>query len=204
MDTLHKALAIGVVVLTLALGYAAKVWSDERMARAVADQQNHDTQVLVAAQQKVQELADAKLKASLEAQQADFDKKMSSLQGQLDYFRESVANIKGLKTPIQITMPAPTAENPHPDVMVSVPQEDLAAIDAQLKELSDLQQKFPVCQSDLAAEKLKTASLQKDVESQRTALKGGTFWHRVGHDAKVVAVTVGGLVIAMAITGHLK
>ena len=116
-----------------------------------------------------------------------------------------------LPAPVTIEVPKPTAENPTPAAQANIPAADLAPLRDLVTKAQECSLALPAAQQDAAScrtqlqeagKQLSAAEKQRDAYKQ--ALKGGTFLHRVKHDAKLL--TIGAAIAAAAVcgTGHCK
>jgi hypothetical protein len=110
--------------------------------------------------------------------------------------------------------PQPTqkpAGNSPPPALATIPQADLPALRDYVESCKECQLSLATTQQDLAAknqqlklagEELSAAEQQRDVALK--ALKGGSFWRRLGHDSKLLVI--GGAVSAAAVcaSGHCR
>lgn len=181
---------VGIIVLAGVLLYGGYSWQQEREARLVAQQRDADTQAEVQKLQEAQAAADKILQESLAKQQAQFDDQMKTLQGQMAYLQNTVASLNKLgqlQTPIIVTPPT----TPGGDTTVQIPQVDLQPLDAAIQALQVKAQQLPVVQGDLNVCQASLKSVQADNVQLKTALKGGTFFQRVGKALKNVGIGVG-------------
>jgi hypothetical protein len=148
---------------------------------------------------------DAKTAAAI----ADLQKKAAAAVTPQQIAKWIPAQLGDLPLPISIAVPPATAGNPTPAAVATIPEQDLAPLRNMVEEMQTCSIALPAAQQDLASCKtqlteagaqLSAAEKQRDAYKQ--ALKGGTFWHRVKHDGKVLAI--GGAIAAAAIcgTGH--
>jgi hypothetical protein len=71
-------------------------------------------------------------------------------------------------------------------------------------ELPEAQQELSSCQAQAKLAARKLADVEKERDAYKVALKGGTWWHRVKHDAKAIAIGGAIGVVAMCATGHCR
>jgi hypothetical protein len=119
--------------------------------------------------------------------------------------------LPGIPQPIQITVPQPTAQNPHPDAIASIPQSDLPYLRDTVEKCREDAVRLTTCQGNLSSRvaQMKEAdgqikALQGQVGSLQTELAGGTFWTRTKRAAKFLAIGGGIAVAATCGTGHCK
>lgn len=194
MTTSHKWTAVVAVILLAASILAGRAWLAERDARTVADTTTKVANTTIADVQEKQR------------------EQVAVLQMQLDTLTEIQAKAV---TPTQIVkylpqvMPLPVADAPIREVTQAEAAETAALPDApkagdlvipaaSAKDFFDTQVtckanalKLDSCTQTVAndAEIVK----QKDIiiAADQTALKGGTFWHRFAHDAKIFGISAG-------------
>jgi hypothetical protein len=113
--------------------------------------------------------------------------------------------------PITFTIPQATAQNPTPAAIASIPQADLPALRDEVTQCQVCAQKLSGAQSDLASEREKEvlageqlSAMTKERDAAVTAAKGGSIWRRIGHDLKVIGITVGIAAAVACGTGHCK
>lgn len=122
-----------------------------------------------------------------------------------------VAQLMGLKQPIQIVTPTPTKDNPNPVPIAQVSTLDAPQVKAYVQACEECKLNLVKTQADLAdrAKQAELAqqtidSLKKEKSSLQIALKGGTWVERAKKTTKVGAI--GGAIVAAVIclTGHCK
>jgi Skp family chaperone for outer membrane proteins len=113
--------------------------------------------------------------------------------------------------PISLVVPNPTAANPTPNAIASIPQEDLPAIRDTIESCKECAVKLNAAQQDLAStdQQLQLAGQQLSaVERQRdaaiAAAKGGPFWQRLRRNTKWFLYGLGMGATALCATGHCK
>ncbi|HEV2287377.1 MAG TPA: hypothetical protein VGR81_00325 [Candidatus Acidoferrales bacterium] len=114
--------------------------------------------------------------------------------------------------PKSALQPAQTpAGNSLPPALATIPQIDLPALRDYVESCKECQAKLAAAQQDLqtknrqlklAGEELSAAGEQRDAALK--ALKGGSFWRRLGHDAKLLLI--GGAISSAALcsSGHCR
>jgi len=114
--------------------------------------------------------------------------------------------------PQSALQPAQTpAGNSPPPALATIPQADLPALRDYVESCKECQLSLATAQQDLltkdqqlklAGEGLSAAEQQRDVALR--ALKGGSFWRRLGHDSKLLLI--GGAISAAAVcaSGHCR
>lgn len=185
------------IVIAIAIGaYGFHTWLAEHDARIRAQDQ-------VSAAQKSFDQASEQLKQSQQAQAA----KDAATQATIAKLADDAAE---QKTPQQITkwiptqlgsLPAPIkttpapASNPAAPVVYEVPQVDLdflkndiATCQQQAVALAGAKADVTSCQAQQKILNGQINDLEKQRDALQAELKGGTFWQRVKHDAKIVGV----------------
>ena len=207
MATRIKAeIAATVLVLLLAaIGLHAYISEREDRIRA---------EVTVQAQQSVQKQLgqqisdlqkqiadrDAEYKADKKAQDTKFQQAASPQQ-----IASLVAQLMGLKQPIQIVQPLPTATNPNPAPIAQVSTLDAPAVKSYLEQCETCKLQLPKLQLDLADRQKQAElaqqqieSLKKENSSLQTAVKGGTVIQRTLRTVKWLAIGA----VAGYVAGH--
>lgn len=200
-----------VTVAVLALGLGAVVLS-EYTAHVKADAEAQATIKTQAANQKVlqdqlavlqKEIADrdAQYQADKKAQDTKFQQATSPAQ-----IAGLVAQFMGLKQPIQIVQPAPTAANPNPAPVAQVSTLDAPQVKTYLEECESCKLQLPKLAQDnanLQAQLGVKDNTIKSVEQQRdaaiTEAKGGGVWKRTKKALKYLGI--GALAGAAAVCG---
>lgn len=209
MTLREKVLAIGAVVLLIALIWAGRTWLEEHEARVKAES-------VQAAQQQVIDQA----QKSIDAAKADAAKTAADLQTKLAAIEAERAQPVSA-TSIAAEINAMLPRNAPPAIVVQQPapadgskqgpntnKQDSAAVEIPSADLEDLQAfkltcdansaKLQACEqtaSDQAAE-LTAATAQlgavtKERDAFKTAAKGGSFFTRLKKDAKCLGITLG-------------
>lgn len=197
MTEKHLAI-VGAIILAIIAGLGFLEWSRENADRAAlaatmkAEQQNIDA---------IEKAAKAR-DAVLEDQIARLEKIKASVQTPAQAIKILPEYLPPLPEPIHVnTVPSP--ENPklqQPD-SVTVPAADLAPLARHEIECAECQKELPVCKADLADQKKINAALTAQRDMAVKAAKGGGFWRRLAHDAKVVVISVGVGIIAGRVLG---
>lgn len=205
-------LAIALVLLG-ALGVGAKVWLDEHDNRIKAE-------ASVAAQQQLQQ--------QYQAQVSDLAKQMAEREGQykselqaLDsrfstaQTPQAVAQLAsvlmGLSKPIQVVTPPPTAQDPHPQPIAQISSLDFPRATEYLHDCETYKLNLAKATADAADREaqahlaqLQIDSLKKENTSLQTAIKGGTFFQRLGKATKYLIIGGAAALVATCTTGHCK
>jgi len=146
---------------------------------------------------------DAKTAAAI----ADLQKKAAAAVTPQQIAKWIPAQLGDLPLPISIAVPPATVGNPTPAAVATIPEQDLAPLRDLVEKSQACSIALPAAQQDLAScktqlqeagEQLSAAEKQRDAYKQ--ALKGGTFWHRVKHDAEVAGIGIGIGAAAVAVS----
>ncbi len=107
--------------------------------------------------------------------------------------------LAGSPQPFVITTPAPTAANPNPTPVVSVPQGDFKSIAVYAKECEQCKLDKAKLESDAADRATQMANAQKQIDSLKKEnnqlaedVKGGNWLHRTARALLVAACAGGG------------
>src|SRR5258708_30014415 len=186
MHILHKLYIPALVVLAVVLFFAAKAWVDEREARVRAEEQSKAQQAIIT--QKDESIKDRD--KQWQQQQTDFQKQINDI--------KTVSQARQVLQPILL---------PGAQTGVSVPQNQVSKAELPAAIQKDLPgaptEKFSLvsdsqmialakrektcqetesglghCNADLIDWQAKFAASQKEVETWKTAAKGGTWVHR--------------------------
>lgn len=191
-----KAEIFAIVIAIAIGGYGSRTWLAEHDARIRAESQ-------VQAAQKSFDAAAAELKQSQQAQAAKDAETRTTIE-------KLAAAAAEQKTPQQIakwiptqlgSLPAPIKTTPAPasspaaPVVYEVPQVDLdflkndiAKCQQQAVALAGAQADVTSCQVQQKILNGQIGDLEKQRDGLQAELKGGTFWQRVKHDAKILGV----------------
>jgi hypothetical protein len=119
-----------------------------------------------------------------------------------DQIAQLVTQLMGLKQPIQILTPAPTAQNPNPQPVAQVPLVDAPQAKAYLQDCEECKAARVKLQADVADREQQMAAAQKQIDSLKTerdtwekTAKGGTKLQRIGRAMKWIGV---GVVVGLA------
>ncbi len=211
---LTTKLEIGAVALALSLG---GLWLHE-----------HDQRIQQQAVAQAVEQTQAKLQQQYQAQFSDLQKQMADRDAQYqqevktlnEKFSQAasptqvaalVAQIMGLKAPIQIVTPQATAENPHPVPVAEVSTLDAPQVKAYVQACEECKIENTKLVADAADRQAQAVLAQKQIESLRTenqalvvANKGGSTWHRAWKAVKYIAIGAGVGAVAVCGSGHCK
>lgn len=212
--TLRAKLEIAAAIAALLFAfYGFHTWLAEHDARVRADA------AVAAAQKQFDETGQqiSALKSEDAARQAAADKQLAAIRAESAKATTPQQIAKWmpaqLALPAPISIAAPPAEpgQPTPSAIATIPEEDLAPLKDLIVQAKTCAVELPAAQQGLTScqQQQKLAATQlADVEKQRDAykleLKGGTFWHRVKHDAKVIGIGVAIGAAATCASGHCK
>lgn len=205
-------LIVGALLLLGAV-LGAKVWLDE-----------HDSQIKaeasVAAQQQIQQQYQAQvsdLAKRLEERDALYQQKVNALSSEFQkaatpqQIAQLAATMMGLKQPITIATPQPTALNPNPQPVAQISTLDAPQVKAYVQQCEECKLNLAKATADAADREsqahlaqLQIDSLKKENTSLQQAVKGGTFFQRLGKATKYLIVGAAGGVVAICATGHCK
>ena len=112
---------------------------------------------------------------------------------------------------IQITVPAPTPENPHPSASVTIPEASLPGLRDTIEECKECAVKLTTAQQDIASRDAQMKLADQQIEALKTqrdaaikAEKGGSWLRRTGRALKYVGIGAGIGAAALCGTGHCK
>jgi hypothetical protein len=203
--TLRVKLEIAAVVTALVLCVVGgRMWLEEHDARLRAEESSKaqqavqaDARAEIAAIQKQMADRDAAYQAQLQTLNTKFSQAASP-----DQIAQLVTQLMGLKQPIQILTPAPTAQNPNPQPVAQVPLVDAPQAKAYLQDCEECKAARVKLQADVADREQQMAAAQKQIDSLKTerdtwekTAKGGTKLQRIGRAMKWIGV---GVVVGLA------
>ena len=110
----------------------------------------------------------------------------------------AVANtLPNLPAQVQVQSVPATATAPASQQIV-IPQADIPAFQAYKLDCDESKAKLNACTLNAASSAIiqtstdtQLASMTKERDDWRTTAKGGTFWHRLGHDAFQISISAG-------------
>jgi hypothetical protein len=214
LPLLKTRLEIGAVVTALAIGlialheHDAKI-REQAVAQAVVDTQK---QVQADADKKISDLAkqmdarDAAYKLQLETLSTRFQTAATPQQ-----LAALATSLMGLKTPIQILSPAPTAQNPNPQPVAQISLADAPQAKAYLQDCEQCRidrAKLTADAADRQAQanlaQLQIDSLKKENTALAVEVKGGSVLHRTIKALKYIALGAGVGAVALCGSGHCR
>lgn len=205
-----------IAVAVAGLGMGALLLS-EYTAHVRADAQAQATiQVQATVQKGLQEQLNA-LQKSLADREANFQQQMRTTQGKFQQaatpsqLAELTRQLMSLKQPIEITMPAPTKENPNPQPIAQVSLSDAPQVKAYLSECETCKLQVPKLQADLADREKQAQLAQQQIDSLKTQrdaaikeAKGGNWLHRTVKAIKYLGIGAGAGAALLCGSGHCK
>lgn len=193
--------------------FVGKQWIDahDAVVKATATI-NAQSQVIAHQKQQEQMIAEQEKQRDAATQQ-----ELSSMQTQVAQLKTAAQIVKWLPqqvaTPeaVKIEVPAATKGNPSPDAIATIPQTDLPVLRDYVESCKECALRLSNAQQDIASkdQQLKLAgeqlsAMQQERDAALQAMKGGSFWHRLTHNAKLAFfVSVGSVGIVCA-TGHCR
>lgn len=201
-------LIVGAVLLLGAV-FGAKVWLDEHDSRIKAE-------ASVAAQQQLQQQYQAQvsdLAKRMDEREAAYQTQLKTLDQRFQtaasptQIAQLVSQLMGLKTPITISTPQSTAQNPNPQPVATVSTLDAPQVKAYVETCETCKLNLAKATADAADRQaqaslaqLQIDSLKKENTSLQQAVKGGTFFQRFGKAAKYLII--GAAIGAVAAKAH--
>ena len=205
-------LAIAFVLLG-GMGVGAKIWLDEHDSRLRAE-------MTVQAQKEVQQQYAGQI-ADLQKKIADrdsaYEEQIKSVESR---FQSSttpqqvsalVSQLMGLKQPIQVVTPAATPTNPNPSPVAGVSAIDFPQAKAYIQDCETCKLNLAKATADAADREAQAALAQKQIDSLKkenaslqTAVKGGSFFQRLGKATKYLILGGAAALVATCGTGHCK
>lgn len=193
-----------------ALAVSGYVAERERAIKAETVQQTQATIIKQAQDDRAQHVKeDATRDAATAAIIAQYQAEVAKQKTPVQIVGWSQSQLEQAIKGIQITVPAPTSENPHPSAAVTIPEISLPGLRDTIETCKICSVKLTAVQTDLISTKvqLKSADTQidgykKSLDEANQALKGGSTWTRVKHDGKLIAIG-GAIAITVACAlGH--
>jgi len=187
----------------------------------------HDNHVRLQAAADATKAAQDVLQKQLAQQAADFDAKLKARDTQYatdsknltDQFAVAAKNeatmmallqkLTGAPQPFVISTPAPTAANPNPQPVVTVPSVDFPAVQQYAQACETCKLSLAKAQADAEDRLAQMALAQKTIESLKTerdtalvAARGGTTLQRTWHDGKLIAIGGAVAIVVACALGH--
>ncbi len=207
MTTSHKWTAAIAVVLAAAAFLSVRAWLAERDARTKAETITQQANTVIAAKQD-------DTKAVVAAMQTQLDR--------LVQLKTRTVTTTQIVRELPAVMSLPTGDAAIHEVtpeqaneLASLPDApvksgDLVIPAASAKDFFDAQVtckensvSLDACNKVNANNTAIIAQQKLVIDADETALKGGTFWQRVGHDAKIIGIGVGvGVAVGVVATHH--
>jgi len=202
-----------VSLLGLVLVLVAGAYVDSRVTAAKAEAEHKANQALQAQLDAMKQ----QLEQGIAAREMQFRKDEESLLQRFDAAQKSdtktlalLSQLMKLPAPVTITTPAPTAENPHPVPVATVPQADFGTVVSYTKECETCKLHLATYQANLA-DRLKEMQLaEKQIEQlkkeNQDLLKPAhhTFFQTLKTNAKHEIIGGGIAVAVVCALGHCK
>jgi hypothetical protein len=205
-------LIIGAVLLLGAL-LGAKVWLDEHDSRIKAE-------ASVAAQQQLQQQYQAQvsdLAKRLEERDANYREQTKSLEAKFqsaataEQMAQLISGMMGLRQPLSVSNTPPQASGDTSSKIIQLPEVDLPQVKAYAQDCETCKLNLAKATADAADREsqahlaqLQIDSLKKENLSLTQAVKGGTFFQRLGKATKYLVLGGAGAIVAVCGTGHCK
>jgi len=214
LPLLKTRLEVGAIAVALLIGVVALKEHDDKVrqqavAQAVVDTAKKDQATYA---QQVSDLA-----KQMDARDATYQASLKSLQGQFQaaatpaQIAQLVSTLMGLKQPLTVVTPAPTAANPNPQSVVQVPQVDFPQAKSYIQDCETCKLNLSKVTADAADRQAQANLAQLQIDSlkkENTALaveaKGGTTWHRTVKALKYIGIGAIGGAVAVCATSHCK
>lgn len=214
MLSLRAKLEIAAVVIAIvAGGFGLRTWLSEHEARVQAEAQAKAQEVVQSdLKTQINELGTemANRDAAYQEQLKTLDAKFATAQNP-NQITQLVAQLMGLKQPIQIVTPAATPGNPNPAPVAQVSTLDAPQVKSYVQDCEQCKLDRTKLTADAATRQQQAelaqkqiASLQNEVTTWKTAAKGGTTWQRLKRGAKWFAIGAGVGAAAVCGSGHCK
>ena len=182
---------------------------EQAVAQAVVDTQTKLQQTYA---QQVSDLAKqmADRDAAYKQQVQSLESKFQRAQTPTD-IAQLVAQLMGLKQPIVVTTPAPTADNPHPAPIAQVSTLDAPQVKAYVESCETCKLNLSKATADAADRQAQANLAQLQIDSlkkENTALtieaRGGSTWTRTKKALRYIAWGAGGAAVAICASGHCR
>jgi hypothetical protein len=172
--------------------------------------QEHDTRLKAESMQSAQQQVITEAQKSIDQAKADQAQTASTLSAQLSAIANqrtivvtpqqaaAVANtLPNLPAQVQVQQVPATATAPASQQLV-VPQADIPAFQAYKLDCDESKAKLNACTLTADSSAIiqtstdtQLTAMTKERDTWRTTAKGGTFWHRLGHDALQIGISAG-------------
>ena len=193
--------------------FVGKQWLDAHDAILKASATiSAQSQVIAQQKQQAQMIAEQEKQRDAATQQ-----QLSLMQTQVAQLKTTAQIVKWLPqqiaTPqdVKIEVPAATKGNPAPAAIATIPQPDLPVLRDYVESCKECALKLSTAQQDITSkdQQLKLAgeqlsAMQQERDTALKAMKGGSFWHRLTHNAKLVFFVSAGTVGIVCATGHCR
>ena len=194
---------IGLLLLVV-LAFGSYKWLQEHDARVKAEAVVSSEQIQIDAAKKDEAKTQADLDTRLAALEAQ--KKLPATAPQI--VLDASHLFPNLPQPLQVVTPPPTTVVSNngttttvPGVpVVQIPQVDFAAFQAGAIACQENSAKLDACSITLADTKSELASTTKQRDADETALKGGTFWTRLGTGMKHAGCGAAGSLVGVGVS----
>jgi hypothetical protein len=194
--TLRAKIEAAIVLAILVGGVLAfRTWLSEHDLRVHAEEHTKAQEQVIAAIDEREKQREQILKDAL----AQIAASKAAVQTPQQVIHEIPQYLPPLPTPIRVTTPAPTADNPKPKPVVTIPPEDLKPLYDFAADCKACALKYADAQKTIADDQAKLKGKDDEVETWKAAAKGGTKWQRFTRAAKWIAIgVVSGYVAAKA------
>ncbi|MHB8756205.1 MAG: hypothetical protein ACYC92_14820 [Candidatus Acidiferrales bacterium] len=204
---------IALVAALAGAAFLGKQWIDAHDAIVKASATITAQGQLIAQQKhQAQQIADAERRRDAATRQ-----QLSLMQTQVAQLKTAAQIVSWLPrqvstpAPVKINVPASTKGNPSPDAIATIPQPDLPVLRDYVESCKECALKLSTARQDLASRdaQLKLAgeqlsAMQQERDAALKAMKGGSFWHRLTHNAKLVFFVSLGTAGIVCASGHCR
>lgn len=205
---------IGAVAIALSLGGLYLHEHDQKIKEQAVAQATVDTQKVAQAQFQGQ-IAD--LTKQLDARDLAYKQQLETLNSKFQtaatpqQLAVLVSSLMGLKTPIQITTPPATSQNPNPQPVAVVQASDFPQAKSYIQDCEQCKADRAKLQADTADRQAQANLAQLQIDSlkkENTALMveahGGTTWQRTKRALKYIGIGALGGAVAVCASSHCK
>jgi len=196
LSRLHAEIA-GAVLAVVIGGIALHEHDQHVREKAVSDA----VQVAQSTYQKQLATLSANFDAKMKERDAAYKQQLETLNSKFQtattpvQIAQLVSQLMGLKSPIQITTPAATPQNPNPQPVAQVMLEDAPQVKTYLHTCEECKLELPKLQADLKDREAQQTLAQKQIDSLKqqrdtalTAARGGTTWQRTWKVVKYLVI----------------